>query len=193
MRQDKNELKYFEDNAYQHMDALYSTAVRFTRNAQEAEDIVQETYLKAYRFFHQFEKGSNFKAWLFKILTNTFRNHYRSKKRRKTVTMEVLPEISDEDSSDEFEEWTYFDEYRYIDLFDDEITSAISALNLKYRIVVLLFDIEGFTYEEIAEIVGVPKGTVMSRLFRGRQSLRNRLLKYAKREGFVNQQFSFSA
>lgn len=181
--------KDFEAIAFQFMDSLYSTALRFTRNTEEAEDLVQDTYLRAYRFFDKFQEGTNFKAWIFKILTNTFINKYRKKARtpQQVQLDKVAYGLENEEPPEQVGEWTGFDESKYDELFDDDITSALSQLSEEFRMVVLLADIEGFSYKEIAEIIGRPSGTVMSRLFRGRRMLQRILDKYARREGYISQ------
>ncbi len=180
----------FEEIAFDFMDSLYSTALRLTRNTEEAEDLVQDTYLRAFRFFDKFQEGTNFKAWIFKIMTNTFINKYRKKVRtpQQVQLDKVAFGLENEDEKEEKVEqieWSGFDEERYEELFDDDIKSALSQLSEEFRIVVLLADIEGFSYKEIAEIIDRPNGTVMSRLFRGRRMLQKILDKYAKREGYI--------
>jgi RNA polymerase sigma-70 factor, ECF subfamily len=179
--------KKFEALAFPHMDALYSTALRMTRNALDAEDLVQDVYLRAYRFFDKFEEGTNFKAWIFKILTNTFINRYRQKVREPQHTefekVEYFYSEAEKERDDKFE--TRYEEKRYADLFGDEINTALTKLSYDFRAVVILCDIEGFSYKEIAAIIGTPIGTVMSRLSRARQQLQKYLREYAQREGFV--------
>ena len=179
----------FEEIAFQYMDSLYSTALRFTRNTEEAEDLVQDTYLRAFRFFDKFQTGTNFKAWIFKILTNTFINKYRKKARtpQQVQLDKVAYGLENEEPPERVAEWAGYDEEKYDELFDDDITVALSQLSEEFRMVVLLADIEGFSYKEIAEIIGRPSGTVMSRLFRGRRMLQRILEKYARREGYIKQ------
>lgn len=176
----------FEDIALQHMDSLYSTALRYTHNVQEAEDLVQDTYMRAFRFFDKYQKGTNFRAWIFRIMTNTFINKYRKKKRQpqKIELDKVAFSIKNEEEKDKLGQWHTYDESRYEGLFDDEVSEALSKLSDYFRIVVLLADVEGFTYKEIAQIINRPNGTVMSRLFRGRRILKNMLSNYAKHEGY---------
>jgi len=179
----------FEKIAFQYMDSLYSTALRFTRNVEEAEDLVQDTYLRAFRFFDKFQQGTNFKAWIFKILTNTFINKYRKKARtpQQVQLDKVAYGLENENSNkSQMGEWTGYDESKYSNLFDDDITAALAQLSEDFRMVVLLADIEGFSYKEIAQIIGRPSGTVMSRLFRGRRMLQRILDKYAQREGYIS-------
>lgn len=177
----------FEEIAFEYMDSLYSTALRYTRNAEEAEDLVQDTYLRAYRFFDKFQEGTNFKAWIFKILTNTFINKYRKKVRTpQQVQLEkVAFGLENDDEVSNEKEWDGFDEQRYKELFDDDISGALAQLSEDFRIVVLLADVEGFSYKEIADIIDRPNGTVMSRLFRGRRMLQRILEKYARKEGYI--------
>jgi RNA polymerase sigma-70 factor (ECF subfamily) len=177
----------FEALAFPHMDALYGTALRMTRRPLDAEDLVQDVYLRAYRFFDKFEEGTNFKAWIFKILTNTFINRYRKKVREPQQTeferVEYFYTEAEKERDDKYE--TRYDEQRYADLFGDEVNAALGKLSYDFRAVVILCDIEGFSYKEIAKIIGAPIGTVMSRLSRARQQLQNYLRDYAQREGIV--------
>jgi RNA polymerase sigma-70 factor (ECF subfamily) len=177
----------FEQIAFEYMDSLYSTALRMTRNTEEAEDLVQDTYMRAFRFFDKYQQGTNFKAWIFKILTNTFINRYRKKTRtpQKVQFEKVEFGIENPDDYQEAVEWTGFDESNYEELFDDDIKSALSQLSEEFRMVILLADVEGFSYKEIADIIDRPIGTVMSRLFRGRKMLQKILEGYAKREGYI--------
>jgi len=177
----------FEAIAFEHMNSLYSTALRMTRNAMEAEDLVQDTYLRAYRFFDKFEQGTNFKAWIFKILTNTFINKYRKKVRSpQSVQLDKVEfGIAEEDDQPPPPEWQGYDEERYQELFDDDVKSALTQLPEEFRMVIILADIENFSYKEIAEMIDRPIGTVMSRLFRGRRILQRVLDKYARREGYI--------
>ena len=179
----------FADQAMQHMDSLYAGALRMTRNPADAEDLVQETYLKAYRGFGSFEEGTNLKAWLYRILTNTFINRYRQQKRR--------PDETDLDDVEEF--YLYrrlggIDEARIsksaedqlLELFtDDEVKAALESLPETFRMAVLLADVEGFAYKEIADILDIPIGTVMSRLHRGRKALQKRLYEFAVGRGLI--------
>src|SRR4051794_397648 len=180
----------FADLAMEHMDSLYAGALRMTRNPADAEDLVQETYLKAYRGFGGFEEGTNLKAWLYRILTNTFINRYRQQKRR--------PDETDLDDVEDF--YLYrrlggIDEARIsksaedamFELFtDDEVKDALESLPETFRMAVLLADVEGFAYKEIAEILDIPIGTVMSRLHRGRKALQKRLYEFAVDRGLVD-------
>lgn len=173
------------------MRSLYSAALRMTRNPSDAEDIVQETYLKAYRGFGGFEQGTNLKAWLFRILTNTYINAYRAKKRR-----------PDETDLEEVEDFFLFRrlggleaaranrsaEDELMDLFtDSEVKEALESLPETFRIAVLLADVEGLQYKEIAEALDIPIGTVMSRLHRGRKALQKRLYDFAEERGLAGE------
>jgi RNA polymerase sigma-70 factor (ECF subfamily) len=179
----------FADLAMEHMGSLFTAALRMTRNPADAEDLVQETYLKAYRAFNTFQEGTNLKAWLYKILTNTFINSYRSMKRRPEQT--ELDEVEDlylyrrlggleaaaAGRSAEEEVLEHFTE--------GDIKSALEALPEQFRMAVLLADVEGFSYKEIAEILDVPIGTVMSRLHRGRKALQKALFEFGIERGLV--------
>jgi RNA polymerase sigma-70 factor (ECF subfamily) len=181
----------FAEQAMPYMDQLYSHALRMTRNAADAEDLVQETYLKAYRGFGGFQEGTNLRAWLFRILTNNYINTYRKKQRR--------PEESDlADLEDMFmyrrlggaqaaELARSAEDELFEHLTDSEVKDAIEALPEQYRDAVLLADVEGFAYKEIAEILDVPIGTVMSRLHRGRKRLQQQLYEFGRRRGLVSE------
>lgn len=177
----------FEEVALEHMDALYGAALRLTRSPKDAEDLVQDTYLKAFRFFDSFEKGTNLKAWLFKIQTNTFINRYRRKVKEREVA-ETPPEevVLDRFVSSEQVRAVQDPEGEFFGrLLSDEVVEALDQVPVDFRMVVILADIQGFSYKEIAEIVGCPVGTVMSRLFRGRRILQKHLYEYAIREGII--------
>jgi RNA polymerase sigma-70 factor (ECF subfamily) len=177
----------FAELAMEYMPALYTAALRMTRNAADAEDLVQETYLKAYRAFDSFSEGTNLKAWLYRILTNTYINSYRAAKRR--------PEVSDVEDVEDL--YLYYriapgagsmrsaEEEVLAGFTDDEVKEAIEALPDAFRIAVLLADVEGFSYKEIAEITDVPIGTVMSRIHRGRRALQKTLADFAQARGLV--------
>jgi RNA polymerase sigma-70 factor, ECF subfamily len=173
------------------MPSLYTAALRMTRNPAEAEDLVQETYLKAYRAFGTFQAGTNLKAWLYRILTNTFINIYRAKKRR--------PEQADVEDVEDLYLYHRLGgleaaaagrsaEEEVLERFtDDEVKQALESLPEQFRIAVLLADVEGFAYKEIAEILDVPIGTVMSRLHRGRKALQKRLYDFGMARGLVGE------
>jgi RNA polymerase sigma-70 factor (ECF subfamily) len=173
----------FAELAMPLMGPLYSAALRMTRNPADAEDLVQETYLRAYRGFGGFKEGTNLKAWLYRILTNTYINQYRAKQRRPDET--ELEEVEDlylyrRLGGLEAASMGRSAEDELMDLFsDEEVKSAVDALPEQFRMAVLLADVEGFSYKEIAEILDVPIGTVMSRLHRGRKALQKRLYDFA--------------
>lgn len=177
----------FEEAAMPFVDALYNTAYRMTRNAQDAEDLVQETYLKAYRYYDKFEEGTNFKAWLFKILKNTFINNYR--KKQKAPLQSDFAEIEDAFesrlSSDVTGQMKSPEEEILENVLDEDVQRALDDLPPDYRMAVLLADLEGFSYKEIADILELPLGTVMSRLYRGRKLLESAMLTYAKEHGYL--------
>ncbi|HET6272490.1 MAG TPA: sigma-70 family RNA polymerase sigma factor [Bacteroidota bacterium] len=175
----------FEREALPHMDLLYNYGLRMTNNTADADDLVQETYLKAFRFWDKYEKGTNIRAWLFRILKNSYINRYRRETKE--------PEMVDYDDVQNFyntvrgesSETNDLQETLFGNLLDDDVAKAIAALPDDFRTVVILCDIEGLTYEEIAEFVDIPLGTVRSRLHRGRKLLRAQLLDYAKNRGYV--------
>lgn len=174
----------FERDAIPHMDALYNFALRMTGDGVEAQDLVQETFLKAFRFFDKFEQGTNCKAWLFRIMKNSYINRYRkAQKSPETVDYDSVEEfyysIRSRGSGDGDMSVLLFD-----NILDDEMARAIERLPEDFRTVVILCDIEGFTYEEIAEFVDCPVGTVRSRLHRGRKLLRDALVDYAISKGY---------
>jgi len=178
----------FETEALSFLDALYRTALRMTRSEADAEDLVQETYIRAFRFREQFTPGTNLKAWLFRILTNTFINSYRRR--------QAQPEFTELDGVDEFSLYRKMSDLKAASasaepeaefmngIVDVEVKDALADLPEKFRNVVLL-DVEGFSYKEIAEMLGIPIGTVMSRLHRGRKFLQKRLLDLAQERGIA--------
>jgi RNA polymerase sigma-70 factor (ECF subfamily) len=172
----------FEREALVHLDALYRVALRLTSNPSDANDLVQETMLKAYRSWHQYQQGTNAKGWLLTILRHAFINEYRRRSRRpETVDLDaiepfaVFDELQDEDPQARF-----FDQ-----IVDDEVLRAIDALPEQFREAVVLSDVEGMSYEEVARILGVPIGTVKSRLFRARRLLQAKLYEYAVSMGYI--------
>ncbi|MBA8795593.1 RNA polymerase sigma-70 factor (ECF subfamily) [Friedmanniella endophytica] len=180
----------FEADALGYLNQLYAAALRMTRNPSDAEDLVQETFAKAYSSFHQFRPGTNLKAWLYRILTNTYINTYRKRQRQ--------PQISD---GADVEDWQLARAESHTssglksaevealeNLPDTDVKEALGALAPDFRLAVFLADVEGFSYKEIAEIMGTPIGTVMSRLNRGRKQLRTRLGDYARERGLLREE-----
>lgn len=176
--------KEFETEALPHMSALYSFAVRLTRDRDDAADLVQETYLKAFRFFDKFERGTNCKAWLFRILKNSYINRFRkTSKAPDTVEYDAIEEFY-ETIRDSSVETSVLEEQVFDNALDDEVAKAIESLPEEFRTVIILCDIESFTYEEIAEFIDCPIGTVRSRLHRARKLLAGSLAEYARKRGF---------
>ena len=170
---------------------LFSTAVRMTRNRADAEDLVQETYMKAWRAYDSYEEGTNLRAWLFRIMTNTYINRYNAKMRRPNET-----DLDDVEELYLYRRLGTIDQSRMsasaedqmMELFtDDEVKNAIEELPEAFRMPLLLSDVDGFSYKEIAEMLDVPIGTVMSRLHRGRKAMQKRLYEFAKERGLVNE------
>ena len=179
----------FEQDAMQFSRQLYSAAIRMTRNPSDAEDLVQETYLKAYRAYHTFTEGTNLKAWLYRILTNTFINKYRKDTRRPSqVDLSTVEDLYlyRRIGSDESAEVSRTTEDRVLDgLVESDIKEAVEELPETFRMPVFLADLEGFSYKEIAEILDIPIGTVMSRLHRGRKAMQKRLWEFARDRGLL--------
>jgi RNA polymerase sigma-70 factor, ECF subfamily len=182
----------FSRDALQYLDQLYAAALRMTRNPADAEDVVQETYAKAYASFHQFTPGTNLKAWLYRILTNTYINTYRKRQRQ--------PQVSE---GEDIEDWQLARAESHTSgglksaetvalehLPDSDVKDALHQLAPDFRLAVYLADVEGFSYKEIAEIMGTPIGTVMSRLNRGRTQMRNLLSDYARERGLLRREES---
>lgn len=184
----QDRLREFEDLTIQHMEALYAAAVRLTRNPKDAEDLVQDTYLKAFRFFDKFERGTNIKAWLFKIQTNTFINRYRRKLKERAVAEAPVEDILADRfvSAEQMRALQDPERDFFNQLLSDEILEALEQVPVDFRMAVILADIEGFSYKEIAGIIECPVGTVMSRLFRGRRALQKLLYDYAVKEGVLS-------
>ena len=177
----------FSEGTLPYREQLYKSALRLTRSIEDAEDLIQETYLKAYKYYAKFSEGTNFKAWLFKIMKNTFINSYRKKK--------LQPHRVDFDDLQEGLEQSLLDrgelrnpdpesEYMFGEM-DAEVRDAILGLPHDYKMVILLADLEGFAYREVADILEVPVGTVMSRLYRGRKMLEGALLSFGVRNNYI--------
>jgi RNA polymerase sigma-70 factor (ECF subfamily) len=181
----------FTHDAMQHAPQLFSTAMRMTRNRSDAEDLVQETFIKAWRSFATYQQGTNLRAWLFRIMTNTYINKYNAQQRKPTET-----ELDDVEELFLYKRLGAVDqsqlsqsaEDQMLSLFtDDEVKKALEELPDQFRIPVLMSDVEGFSYKEIAEILEIPLGTVMSRLHRGRKAMQKMLYEYAKERGLINE------
>src|SRR6478736_8049264 len=187
-RDDRALRERFERDVLPLLPSLYGAALRMTRNPADAEDLVQETYLRAYRGFGGFQEGTNLKAWLYRILTNSYINTYRKKQREPQIV----------DGPEDVDEWYLYDrlggrsvedsaETTVLDTIPDQaVKDAVESLPERFRLPVLLADVEGFSYKEIAEIMDTPIGTVMSRLHRGRKALEKALWETAKERGFVD-------
>ncbi len=181
---DEERQQRFEELALPHLDRLYGAALRYTKSPADAEDLVQEAFAKAYQKFHQYEPGTNLRAWLYRILTNTYINQYRKQQRR-----------PDEYAQDEIDDFSLYDwlggagasaEHEVLNAITaDEVRDALADLPEPFRVAVFLADVEGFSYQEIADIMGTPIGTVMSRLHRGRKQLQKALAEYARRRGLL--------
>jgi RNA polymerase sigma-70 factor (ECF subfamily) len=180
----------FADQAMEYAPQLFSAAMRMTRNRADAEDLVQETYLKGFRSFHTFTEGTNLRAWLFRILTNTYINRYRAKQRRPDET--DLADVEDLylyhrlGTLDDASRGRSAEESLMEILPDDEVKAALEGLPDNFRLPVVLADVEGFSYKEIAEMLEIPIGTVMSRLHRGRKAMQKALYEYALDRGLAN-------
>jgi len=166
-----------------HLDLLYNSAVQMTRNVADAQDLVQETFVKAYRFFDKFKTGTNCKAWLFKIMKNNFINTFRKRSKEPVkvdfedveATLEAKPEPEGAGET----------QHAFDELVEDDVKEALDELPVEFRMVTVLSDIEGFTYKEIAEVLDCPIGTVRSRLSRARKFLQSKLYEFARRRGIV--------
>lgn len=192
MGEDFKRREEFEEIALGHINSLYNMAARLVFNKEEAEDLVQETYLKAYRFFDTFQKGTNVKAWLYKILRNSFINKYRKAVNTPgEIGYEDIESLNTNFANKQENREDLIDslENKYNDLdnlmVDDDVKHAIDSLPLEYREVILYSDVEELSYKDIAEITNVPIGTVKSRLNRGRKLLQKSLWEYAKDRGFI--------
>lgn len=184
-RSTKKKHAEFEAEALPHMDVLYNFALRTTGNENDARDLLQETYLKAYRFWDKYEKGTNIRAWLFRIMKNSYINRYRKEtKEPDKVDYEDIENFYNSIRA-ETTDPNDLQQQLYGNLLGDEVTKALQSLPDDFRTVVILCDIEGLTYEEIAEFVECPIGTVRSRLHRGRKLLQEKLFEYARQQGII--------
>lgn len=179
----------FTSDAMQYAPQLFSTALRMTRNRLDAEDLVQETYIKGWRSFHTFQEGTNLRAWLFRIMTNTYINKYNAQKRKGTeVELDDIEELFlyKRLGSIDQSQLSSSAEDQMLELFtDDEVKTALESLPEDFRIPVLLSDVDGFSYKEIGEMLEIPIGTVMSRLHRGRKAMQKMLYEYARDRGLI--------
>ena len=177
--------KDFEREAIPHMDILYNYALRMTANKDDAYDLVQETYLKAFRFWDKYETGTNIRAWLFRIMKNSYINQYRKEvKEPETIDYEDIQNFYNSIRA-EVTDTNDLQEKMFCGIFEDEVARALESLPEDFRTVVILCDIEELSYEEIAEFIDCPIGTVRSRLHRGRKMLQSLLFSYAKKRGYA--------
>ncbi len=182
----KNKYKEFDAEVLPFTDALKSFALKMTNDTDDADDLLQDTLMKAFRFFDKFEKGTNMKAWLFQIMKNSFINNYRkTSKEPNKVDYEDVQNFYENIKAEDVKSQHYQSD-AFSDVLDDEITSALSKLPDDFRTIVFLSDVEGYTYEEIADFVDCPIGTVRSRLHRARKMLYSLLYEYALDKGFVS-------
>lgn len=185
-KQELAKQKDFNEEIIPHLDALYNFGLRLTADPNDAEDLVQDTIVKAYRFFSSYEKGTNAKAWLFRILKNSYINNYRKKsKKPQEVDYDEVATFY-ETIRAERTETSDLEDKMFRELIDDDISKALDEIPEDFRTVVLLCDVEDFTYEEIANMLDVPIGTIRSRLHRGRNLLKAQLMEYAGKRGYVS-------
>ncbi len=189
--EDRNKQIEFSKLIEPHLTSLYNTALRMTRNQHDAEDLVQDALYKAYRAMDQFQKNTNFRAWIFRILVNTFITAYRKAvKQPQKISYDDLEEFFLFKRLDETASLQEMPKEEFLEnLFDDDVKEALENLPYQFRLVVLLCDVEGFSYNEIADIIEAPLGTVMSRLYRGRKLLQRYLWDYAKQRGYIADDF----
>jgi len=183
---EKEKTEIFDKEFMPHINSMYNFAYRLTFDEDDANDLVQDTYLKAFRFIDSFEKGTNAKAWLFRILKNSFINDYRKKKKEpaKVDYQEVETFYNSEDVDRQITPDLRVEALQ--DMMGDEISNALNALDVDFRTVIILCDLEGFKYDEMAKILDIPIGTVRSRLHRARNLLKEKLTEYAKKMGYKN-------
>jgi len=184
-RQELKKQEDFNDEIIPHLDALYNFGLRLTADPNDAEDLVQDTIVKAYRFFSSYEKGTKAKAWLFRILKNSYINNYRKKSKKPSeVDYDEVASFY-ESIRAERTETSDLEDKMFRDLIDDDLSKALNSIPEDFRTVVLLCDVEDFTYEEIANMLDVPIGTIRSRLHRGRNLLKAQLMDYAEKRGYT--------
>jgi RNA polymerase sigma factor (sigma-70 family) len=183
---EKEKREIFDHEFLPHINSMYNFGYRLTLDRDDAKDLVQDTYFKAFRFIESFQKGTNAKAWLFRILKNSFINDYRKKVKEpnKVDYQEVESYYNSEDVDRQITPDLRVDALK--DMIGDEISNALNALDVDFRTVIILCDLEGFKYEEMAKILDIPIGTVRSRLHRARQLLKEKLSEYAKSMGYKN-------
>jgi len=176
----------FEALALPHLDSLYRTGLRMTRSREEAEDLVQETFMKAYRSFATFQPDTNMRAWLFKILTNSYINRYRRQSLEpvRTSFNDVKSFLVSEDAAEATASTEAMEDFDLGERLDGEVKQALEELPEEFRLVVIMALVEGLSYKDISRALDIPLGTVMSRLYRGRQALKNRLAEYARAQGY---------
>ena len=186
-RRNGKKRKEFEETALVHLDLLYNSALQMTRNPQDAEDLIQETFLRAYRFFDRFERGTNCKAWLFKILRNNFINKYRKKaKEPARVDFDEIENAYAADIKEVLSDESKVDIERIFDnMVEDDVKNAVESIPEEFRTAIILSDIQGFSYQEIADIAECPIGTVRSRISRGRKFLQKKLYDFARKKGII--------
>jgi RNA polymerase sigma-70 factor (ECF subfamily) len=184
-------IREFEETALVHLDILYNTALKMTRSPEDAEDLVQETFIRAYRFFDKFEKGTNCKAWLFKIMRNNFINRYRKKAREPASVdfEEIANTYSTELKSDVLSSEGGLKPDRIFEtMVEDDVKNAMDFLPEEFRTAIILSDIEGLSYQEIADTLDCPIGTVRSRISRGRKFLQKKLYDFARKKGITKEE-----
>jgi RNA polymerase sigma-70 factor (ECF subfamily) len=189
LKNSRRQLKSFDKEALIHLDAMFGSALKMARSEAEAEDLVQETFLRAYRSYHRFEKGTNCKAWLYRIMTNVFINKYNRRKtgpdvvRYEDICDHYVPPARS--GSDYVQNLGYDAEWIFSNLFDDDMKRLLRDLPNEFRLSIILSDIQGFTYSDVAELTNVKIGTVKSRLFRARKKLQKGLLEWAMANGYA--------
>lgn len=181
--------KMFSEDAAAQLDSLYTTALRLTGQPAEAEDLVHDTFVRALRFRHRFEPGTNLRAWLFKMMVNLFTNNYRRQRRGQDIShgAEQQALLERNYARQKLHASEQPEEFFFEKLFSQDVVQAIEQLPLDFRLVVLLVDIEEFSYAQVASILDIPVGTVMSRLHRGRKLLRSALYEFALEEGYIKE------